>query len=55
MRTVASRLLFKQSEWHLIKPFSFRKNNMNKIHFTLFLALSLPIINWNWRYRLRTT
>ena len=41
MRTVASRLLFKQSEWHLIKPFSFRKNNMNKIHFTLFLALSM--------------
>ena len=41
MRTVASRLLFKQSEWHLIKPFTFRKNNMNKIHFTLFLALSM--------------
>ena len=43
MRTMASRLLFKQPEWHLIKPFTFRANNMNKILFSFFLPLSMAL------------
>jgi sialate O-acetylesterase len=40
---MASRLLFKQPEWHLIKPFTFRANNMNKILFSFFLPLSMAL------------
>ena len=43
MRTMASRLLFKQPEWHLIKPFTFSANNMNKILFSFFLPLSMAL------------